>query len=91
MTEDLHYLSATDALAKFASGELSPLTLMQAIIDRANAVEPKVNAFSHTFYDEAMEQAREAEQRYRNETASRLRVCRSPSRIRYTTKISPLR
>ena len=69
MTDDLHYLSATVALAKFATGELSPLTLMQAIIDRANAVEPKVNAFSHTFYDEAMEQAREAEQRYRSGTA----------------------
>jgi len=64
MSDNLHYLSATDALAKFASGELSPVTLMQAIIDRAHAVEPTVNAFSHRFYEEAMAQAREAEQRY---------------------------
>ena len=72
MTGELCYLSATDALANFASGELSPVALMQAIIDRANAVKPKVNAFSHTFYDEAMEQARSAEQRYREGTARSL-------------------
>lgn len=69
MAGELCYLSATEALAEFASGELSPVTLMQAIVDRANAVEPRVNAFSHTFYDEAMEQARDSEQRYSNGTA----------------------
>ena len=69
MTGELCYLSATDALANFASGELSPVALMQAIIDRTNAVEPKVNAFSHTFFEEAVEQAKGAEQRYRQGTA----------------------
>ncbi len=46
MSDNLHYLSATDALAKFASGELSPVTLMQAIINRAHAVEPTTSVAS---------------------------------------------
>lgn len=61
---DLHYLSATDALKLFRSKELSPVELMTAIIERAEAVEPVVNALCHTFFDEALEQARQSEARY---------------------------
>jgi Asp-tRNA(Asn)/Glu-tRNA(Gln) amidotransferase A subunit family amidase len=32
---DLHYLSATDALAMFRSKELSPVELLEAVIARA--------------------------------------------------------
>ena len=34
------------------------------MIARAEEVEPTVNALCHTFFDEALEQAREAEARY---------------------------
>ncbi len=61
---DLHYLSATDALAKFRSRELSPVELMEATIARAEAVEPDVNAFCHTYYERALEQAKAAEAVY---------------------------
>jgi amidase len=61
---DLHYLSATEALRRFRARELSPVELLEAVIARAEAVEPTVNAFCHTFYDAALAQAREAEQRY---------------------------
>jgi len=61
---DLHYLTATEALQRFRSKELSPVELMQAVIDRAQAVEPTINAFAETFYDDALEQARRAEQSY---------------------------
>jgi Asp-tRNA(Asn)/Glu-tRNA(Gln) amidotransferase A subunit family amidase len=61
---DLHYLSATEALARFRARELSPVELLDAVIARAEEVEPTVNALCHTFYDEAREQAREAEARY---------------------------
>ena len=64
MTNELCYLSATDALRMFNSRELSPVELMQALIDRAEEQEPVINAFSDTFYDEALEQARAAESRY---------------------------
>ena len=61
---DLHYLSATEALRRFRAHELSPVELTQAVIDRAEAVEPVVNALCHRFFDEALEQARDAEGRY---------------------------
>jgi amidase len=61
---DLHYLSATEALSAFRARELSPVELMQAVIDRAEAVEPTVNALCHTFYERALDEARVAEGRY---------------------------
>ncbi|HET9898441.1 MAG TPA: amidase [Streptosporangiaceae bacterium] len=62
--DDLHYLSATDALAKFASKELSPVELVEAVIRRAETVEPVINAFAQTFFGEALAAARKAEARY---------------------------
>lgn len=64
MDEDLHYLSAHDALERFRSKELSPVELMTAVIDRAEKVEPQINAFCDTRYDDALELAREAERRF---------------------------
>ena len=64
MSEELHYLSATEALRLFESRELSPVALMQAVIARAQESEPKINAFSHTYFDEALEQAKASEARY---------------------------
>jgi len=61
---ELHYLSATDALAMFASKELSPVELMTAVIARAEAVEPVINAFAETFYDQALAAASAAQARY---------------------------
>lgn len=61
---DLHYLSACEALARFRDRSLSPVELMEATIERAEAVEPTVNAFSHTRYDEARAQAAFAEARF---------------------------
>jgi len=61
---DLHYLSATDALAKFRSRELSPVELMEAVIARAEDVDGSVNAFCHTYYERALDQARAAEAVY---------------------------
>jgi len=61
---DLHYLSAIDALRMFRAGELSPLELVSAVIARAEAVEPAINAFAATFYEHALETARDAEARY---------------------------
>jgi len=60
----LCYLSAVDAIALFRARRLSPVELLEAIVERAEAVEPTVNAFSHRFFDEAFAQARKAEARY---------------------------
>ena len=65
----LAYVSATEALARFRSGTLSPVELLDAVLARAEAVNPTVNAFTATYVDEARAQARVAEQRYREGTA----------------------
>ncbi len=61
---DLCYISATDALHSFAAGELSPVELVEAVIARAEVVEPTINAFADTFFDEALTKAKEAEARF---------------------------
>lgn len=66
MSESLTYISAIEALERFRKRDLSPVELMQATIERAEELEPDINAFSHTFYEAALEQAREAEARYAN-------------------------
>jgi amidase len=61
---DLHYISASEALAAFRAKELSPVELLQAVIDRIEQVNDRVNCFTYTFFDRAMEQARKAEHIY---------------------------
>ena len=64
MSDDLHYLSATEALARFRDRSLSPVELLDAVIARAEAVEPTVNALCHERYEAAREEARAAEARW---------------------------
>jgi Asp-tRNA(Asn)/Glu-tRNA(Gln) amidotransferase A subunit family amidase len=64
VTNDLPHLSATEALALFRARELSPVELMTAVIERAEAVEPAVNAFADTFYEQAISAAKAAQERY---------------------------
>ncbi|MGD2171114.1 MAG: amidase, partial [Gammaproteobacteria bacterium] len=66
--DELCYLTAAQAIGKFTDGSLSPVDLMQAIASRTDAVEPSVNAFTETWFEDALEKAREAEARYRNGT-----------------------
>ncbi len=68
---DLAYISAVDALRQFKSGELSPVELMDAVIARAEEVQPAINSFSQTFYDDARKSARRAEDRYRKGSRTR--------------------
>lgn len=62
--DDLAYLSAVETLRLFRSRQLSPVELVRAVIERAEAVEPQVNAFAERTFEQALVQAREAEQRY---------------------------
>lgn len=66
MVADLNlcYLSATDALRAFKDKSLSPVELLEAQIRRAEEVEPVINAFTYTYFDEALDQARRAEVKY---------------------------
>ncbi|MFD8008724.1 amidase [Streptomyces sp. NPDC058955] len=62
--DDLCYLGATEALRLFASRALSPVELMRAVADRAERTEPRLNTFTERLFDEALDQARHAEDRY---------------------------
>jgi Asp-tRNA(Asn)/Glu-tRNA(Gln) amidotransferase A subunit family amidase len=63
--DELPFTSATDALAAFRSGELSPVELLDAVLARAEVVEPHVNAIVTVRREAAHGAAREAEARYR--------------------------
>ncbi|MFT5481749.1 MAG: Asp-tRNA(Asn)/Glu-tRNA(Gln) amidotransferase A subunit family amidase [Halieaceae bacterium] len=65
MSNELCYISALDATSLFRSKQLSPVELMEAVIEQSECTESDLNAFSHTFFDSALEQAKAAEHRYR--------------------------
>jgi len=62
--DDLCYLPAAEALRLFRARQLSPVELTEAVIARAAAVEPAINAFAETFYEQALDEAKAAEARY---------------------------
>lgn len=61
---ELCYLPAHEALALFRARKLSPVELMKAVIGRAETVNKKVNAFTFTHFDEALDASRKAEAKY---------------------------
>jgi Asp-tRNA(Asn)/Glu-tRNA(Gln) amidotransferase A subunit family amidase len=61
---DPAFLSAVELRERFVRRDLSPVDLMRAVIDRCERSGPRVNAFIETFFDAALAQAAEAEQRY---------------------------
>jgi Asp-tRNA(Asn)/Glu-tRNA(Gln) amidotransferase A subunit family amidase len=67
---DLHYLTAAKALRLFRARDLSPVELVSAVIKRAEDVEPVINDFAETFYEQALDQARAAEARYAGRTSA---------------------
>ena len=64
MSADLFTASATDVLRRFRSRELSPVEYLGALIARIEAVGADVNALGDTYFEEALEQARPAEEIY---------------------------
>ncbi|MDH3635434.1 MAG: amidase [Gammaproteobacteria bacterium] len=65
---ELCYLTAAEARLRFENRSLSPVELMQALIDRSEWIEPHINAFTETYFDTALEQAKVAEARYQKGT-----------------------
>jgi amidase len=66
---DLCYLGAAEALDLFRARKLSPVELMDAVIARAERVEPGINALCFRYFDEAREHSRRAEQAWAQGTA----------------------
>ena len=64
MSDDLLYLTATEALGRFAAKTLSPVELLDAQIARAEATADSINAFTYKHFDEAHDAARASEARW---------------------------
>ena len=62
--DDLVFTPAVEILAMFRARELSPVEYMEAVVARAVAAEPSVGALADTFFPEAIQAARSAEERY---------------------------
>lgn len=69
---NLSYLSATEAIGFFKSGELSPVELLDAVIDQANLIDDSVNPFADKYFNEALGRAKSAEAKYIKGSARRL-------------------
>jgi len=67
--DDLCYLTATDALDLYRQRKVSPSEVLQAHIQRAAVVEPRVNAFTEMYFDDAIKQAKLADDHYMRGTA----------------------
>lgn len=64
MTE-LTELTAVRLLDGYRGGEWSPVEATQAALERAEAIQPEVNAFVRLTAEDALERARESEERWR--------------------------
>ncbi len=62
--EELHYLTASEAIQRFRNRELSPVELLDAVLARVAVVEPAINALTEQLVEEAYAAARESEARY---------------------------
>lgn len=70
---DLHYLSATELLAGFADGSISPVEAARACLTRIEELDGPVNGFCHLDAETTLLQARAAERRWQvGEPAGRL-------------------
>ena len=59
-TSDIVFLSATELSARMKAGELSPLEVTEAYLERISAVDSKVNSYVTLCADEALEAARQS-------------------------------
>src|SRR3954453_13619378 len=63
---DLAFASALDLVELYRTQALSPVEAAEALLDRAEALQPKLNAFCVIDRDGALEAARAAERRWRD-------------------------
>jgi len=62
--DELPFITASEALSAFRQKQLSPVDLLNALISRIEAVNDRLNCFTYTYFERAMEQARKAEAIY---------------------------
>ena len=80
-------MSAGQALTRFKDHSLSPAELLGALIERADDVEPTVNALAYRHFDEAMDNARKSEARYMTRSGRARRLEGLPLAVKEDTAI----
>jgi aspartyl-tRNA(Asn)/glutamyl-tRNA(Gln) amidotransferase subunit A len=65
MMAEVAYLTASEMLAGFRAGTLSPVEATEAVLARIEEADPAVNAFCLVTAEEALAAARESEERWR--------------------------
>ena len=63
-------MTAVELSEQYNSGTLSPVTVTEAMLERINRLNPKINAFHHVETDSALKFACDAEKRWRNKNDS---------------------
>ncbi|MGC0377097.1 amidase [Streptomyces sp. SAI-229] len=62
---ELTELTAVRLLDGYRGGEFSPVEVVRAALERAEGIQPEVNAFVRLFAEDALERARASEERWR--------------------------
>ena len=65
---DICYMSASELAKRYRDRSLSPVEVVKALISRAEKINPKLNAFTYTFYEEALNRAKISEQKFSRES-----------------------
>ena len=65
MIDDVAYMPVVHIIEAFRSGTLSPVEVTKIALDRADRLEPTLNAFCHIAPEESISSARESEARWR--------------------------
>lgn len=65
---DLCYITASDAIDAFKAKTLSPVELMQAVIDQSEKTAETINAHAFTYFENGLEEAKKAEAKYASGT-----------------------
>ena len=72
MNDSVAYLSASELIAGYRSRQLSPVEVARATLERIDRLNPKLNAFTVTTPERALDQAAMAERAYAAGTAAPL-------------------
>lgn len=66
MADAIPYMTARELRDHYVRGSLSPVEVLDVILERAAAVEPDINAFTEILFEEARGAARASETRFRS-------------------------